>query len=799
MNGQTEWYFWITFGLDLKKHNLINKGNILFITGITVLSLLLSSCDATRYLHEGDTFSGIDRVLIKSPKIIEDKSYLIIELEGFIKQKRNKNRMNVYAYYANQDPEDTLWHNRFILKFIAEPPSILNEEIVKSTAKEMEDFLRNKRGFYNAKVDYKLIYHERFKETGVDYLVYGGKRYRIRSVNFYAEDSVLNSLMQATKKESLLVPGNPVTSLDYEYERNRLTNLFQNNGYSQFIPNFIELSGDSSNFQVDLKVSIMDFNQEKVHPRYTTGWIKVYTDFNPVKASSPTVTEKSDSIYFVRRFREYLVKPEVLSSKISLREGEIANKSLQQETYNRLSQLSPYKFVMIRPVFDSLEANKINYDLMLVPKPKLWQSDYGLNLNYTSINQDNQQLFGVGGNASIENNNLFGGAERFVSALSANTDIRDLKFLYEFFLTNSNSIYIPKPIGLHKYSGFYPVFRLALPEQYRNFSKYGQTRLSLNAYYHSLSETFDIFTVNASLGYQFKPGEQTTLYIDQFTIDYHTANIIRESLKNEPYIKNSLSPYLLTGFLFDDLAIGIKSKNIYSKFTWSISTGIEFSGLEMFLLNKLYNQLSGTEVYWTLKLNEEIRLAKYFKTHFEYRNNYAFSQGTSLASRFFIGFGVPFGDNSILPYTKQFYAGGVQSIRAWPTRGLGPGSYVFQQQTEDQVAFQKGDIKLEANIEYRFNLPWYFEGAVFIDAGNIWLYNDDTVLKNARFTKDFYKQIAMGPGFGLRLNFNFLIIRFDLGYKWRLPYLNPATNTYWVEPNKLLSSPNPNFGLDYSF
>lgn len=776
---------------------MINKDSILFFLLVAMIVFLLSSCDATKYLPEGEHFTGIDRVIIKSPRRIDNKSYLYEELEGFIKQKRNRNRINVYAYYTNQDASDTLWHNRFIKKYVAEEPNILDEELVRTNAMEMEDFLRNKRGFYNARVEYKLIYHPRFREIGVDYLIYAGKRHRIRSVEFYAEDSILNSLMHHAKNESFLVEGDPVSSLSYEYERTRLTNLFQNNGYSQFIPNYIELTGDSSNFQVDLKINVLNVNQEVRHPRFTTGKINVFTDFNPGKASDSTATETIDSLQFIRRFINYLVKPEVISSKISFKQGELTNKYKQQETYNRLSQLSPYKFVMIRPSIDSSDLQKINYDLILVPKPKLWEIEYGLELNYTTFNQ-NDQLFGFGGNISIENNNLFGGAERYVSSLSANSDIRLLK-LYEIFITNSNSIFIPKPINWHKYSAFYPVFRLALPRQYTRFKQYAQTRTSLNAYYHSLAETFDILTVNTSLGYQYRPGEQTLVYLDQFTIDYHTATIYDTTLYNEPYIKNSLSPYLLTGFIFDDLTIAINSNTKYRKFSWNISAGIEFSGLEVFLFNKLYNQLTGDQDYWTLKLNEGTKLAKYFKTQFEYRNRLAFSSQSSLASRLFIGFGIPYGDNSILPYSKQFYAGGTQSIRAWPTRGLGPGGHADVIQSEDQVAFQKGDIKLEANIEYRFDLPWYFEGALFVDAGNIWLYNEDENLKDARFTKDFYKQIAVGPGYGIRLNFGFLIVRFDIGYKWRMPYIDPETNSYWVGSSNYLRDPNLTFGLDYSF
>jgi len=485
---------------------------------------------------------------------------------------------------------------------------------------------------------------------------------------------------------------------------------------------------------------------------------------------------------------------------INLRSGSLTRNKTRQETYNRLSLLNPYKFIAIKQEIDSIDQKSINYDILLIPKPSKWYWNPGFEFNYTTLSQLNK-LFGLGVNFSLENDNFFKGAERFEVNFNADTDIRFIQFRpQEFYLQNTNNLLFPKPISLHKASLFKPIFNFFNPQQYSRFSEYASTKLSIGASYESLDSTITILSGSASLGYQYKPSDKEIIHINQISIDYYSPTILNDTLFPGQFFRNSLSPRLITGLLFKDIAYAYTKPAGLGNFSWQLYAGIEFSGHEIFLMNYLYNLARGTESNWEFE-SGSIKFAKYAKTYLELRAQYDPGPNSRFASRLYLGLGVPFGDNDVLPYTKQFYVGGPQSIRAWEKRGLGPGGYYDSNENlSSEIAYQKGDIKIEGNIEYRFEMPWYFEGAVFLDAGNVWTFNDDDKLENENFTGDFYKQIAVGGGIGLRLDFNFLLLRLDLGYKLRNPYQNTTTNSYWqIRNTNLLKDGYLTFGLDYPF
>ena len=777
----------------------ITKNSLILYIALGGMLFFFSSCDATRYLAEGETFTGKNRIIFHSPEKIEKKSLLREELSSLYRQNRNINRFGVWIHYKNQDPGDTLWYHSFARRFFAEEPSIFNENLSQITASEMQDFLQFKRGFYAAKVEYRL-YDKVPHETGVDYIIHCGKRYRIRSVSYSCEDSLIASIIDNETAASFLRPGEPVSSLDYELEKNRLSNLLQNAGYAQFFQNFIELTGDSSNYQVDLTVNIMNPGENKIHKTYKTGMIRVFTDYHPNQLPANTETLVVDGIQFHRELPEFFVQPTLIASMIGMKQGDTTSKRVRQESYNRLSLLNPYKFIAIKQSVDSVNRDQINYDVLLIPKTGKWYWDNGIQLNYTTLSQFNQ-LFGVGVNFSLENDNLFHGAEKFITNFNADTDVRIIQFKpQEFFLQYSNNLLFPKPIKLHRYSAFGPLFQFAAQRQYSLFRNYGSTKLSLGASYESLANTIQIISGNVSLGYQYQPSDREVLHLNQISVDYYAPQILNDTLFPGFFYRNSLSPRLVTGFLFKDLAYSYRSNPLFKRFSWEMYAGLEFSGHEISLVNEIYNLATGRQDTWQINASESIKFAKYGKTYLDLRGQYKTGATSRLASRLYMGIGIPYGDNQVLPYTKQFFVGGPQSIRAWEKRGLGPGAFYVAKSEDYEIAYQKGDIKLEANVEYRFDLPWYFEGAVFLDAGNVWSYEDDPDLENENFTVDFYKQIALGSGIGLRLNFNFLLLRLDLGYKMRTPYLEPSTQAHWqIRHINLFEDGYLTFGLDYPF
>jgi outer membrane protein assembly factor BamA len=772
------------------------------VTGSLALLFLLSSCNPTRYLEEGESFTGKNRILLKSEEKIEKKAVLKDELSLLYKQNRNNNQFGVWIYYENLDPGDTLWYHNFARRFFAETPSIFSEDLARLTASEMEFFLQNKRGFYNARVSYELFDDIPY-ETGVDYIVKCGKRYHIRSVDYYCEDSTIQRIVDLNREGSFLRPGQPVSSRDYDLEKNRLSTLLQNEGYAQFYGNYIELTGDSSRYQVDLTVNVFNPTDSTLHRKFQTGEISVYTDYHPNQETLTLQTDTLEGVVYHRELDRFFVKPSLISSMIGMRSGDQTSNRVRQESYNRLSLLHPYKFIAIKQKIDSIEQSRINYDILMIPKSGIWYWSPGFEFNYTTLSQLNQ-LFGLGVNFSLENDNLFNGAERFELNFNADTDIRFIQFKpQEFYLQNANNLFFPRPIGMHRISLFSPAFRLLNKKQYYRFSQYASTKLSIGASYESLENTISILSGSASLGYQYRPSQKEIVHINQISVDYYSPTIVDTTLFPGEFFRNSLSPRIITGLFFKDIAYAYNSQTGFGNYSWQFYTGLELSGHEIVLINKLFNGLTGNTDTWALE-SQSLKFAKYAKSYMEWRGQYQTGPNSRLASRFYFGLGIPYGDNNVLPYSKQFYVGGPQSLRAWEKRGLGPGGYYDPQPdgggNGNEIAYQKGDIKLEANLEYRFELPWYFEGAVFVDAGNIWTFNDDEKLENENFTRNFYRQIAVAGGAGLRLNFNFLLLRLDLGYKLRKPYPDPETLSYWhLRHTNLFRDGYLTFGLDYPF
>jgi len=172
--------------------------------------------------------------------------------------------------------------------------------------------------------------------------------------------------------------------------------------------------------------------------------------------------------------------------------------------------------------------------------------------------------------------------------------------------------------------------------------------------------------------------------------------------------------------------------------------------------------------------------AQYVRADIDLRYNVILNEASSVVYRGFLGAGIPFGNSAAIPFEKQYFGGGANGIRAWQVRTLGPGSYV-----PDPSGFlnQTADIKIEGNVEYRFDLFWILQGAVFLDAGNIWSYNEDPARPGAKFTiNDFYKDIAVGTGMGFRFDLSFVLLRADMGMKLRDPWITDGSK--WIFMDK---------------
>ena len=752
--------------------------------------IFFSSCQATRYLKDGEKFLHKNRIIFVSEDKIDNKILLKEELNTLIQQRPSESILHVpryWFYYATQGKEGVL--AKFAKKKLAQDPPIFDEKYAKETATKFRNFLRTKKGFFNARVEYRIFPEKNIVD--VDYLIYTGKRYIIDSVKYECDDSLICDLVETTKYKSYLKPGDGLDYLNYDLEKIRITNLLQNNGYATFNQNYIELTGDSSDYKVDLVVKIKNPAEGEKHRIYKTGTIEVFTDYYPQQPFSKLKSDTFGNIIFYHQLDDYLVNPDLLKSAINLKEGEIYKKDKTRDIYNKLSKFGIYRFIAIKTSIDNDNKNKLNYKIYMYVHENKYFSEGNIALKYVTL-LNKRQFIEFGGSGIFQDRKLSSRGDYM--SLSGSGDVKinlknkkysELNILGKLDYTNPIS---PATI---KYSPLYLYYKFSKKRDLQKLKNNTTTDFSFSYSNQTILENFIISSLNANYGYSYIPDKKLNILVNQTGINYLAPKIFKDTLFNQ-FQRKSMNNVFLTGLLMKNITINYYSNKQNSLYNYRLLFGFETSGLEIFLANKLNNYIVKDDRYW--KFNNKISYAKFIKTHIEYRPTYKLSSNTELAGRLYGGIGIPFADNDVLPYIKQFESGGPYSMRAWATRELGPGSYINPSASKEQIPYQKGDIRFEANLEYRFKLSYLFKSAVFIDAGNIWTLKNDAERPGSQFSSDFYKQIAIDAGFSLQLDV-FVLLRFDFAYKLRNPY--PDNNGSYLGLDSLI--PNIVFALNHPF
>jgi hypothetical protein len=270
------------------------------------------------------------------------------------------------------------------------------------------------------------------------------------------------------------------------------------------------------------------------------------------------------------------------------------------------------------------------------------------------------------------------------------------------------------------------------------------------------------------------------------------------------FLKKSFGNQLFTGFILRNFNYNFANRANRFGERYNYRFSYEMSGLEILALNRAWPLLSGKkEPVWRIA---DLDFSQYLRLDQEAVYTRNFSENLAGALRIGAGVAVPFGDTRTVPFVKQFFVGGPSSLRAWRIRQIGPGGYVKLNDQglpdETQPFFQSADFRFEFGGELRFPLFLWFKGAVFIDGGNVWTLRKETERPGSELRWDSYKNIAIGTGFGIRMDVDYFVLRFDLGLPIRRPYLYPGSNTYWVKDlfSKMqLRDFNPNLAVGYPF
>lgn len=762
--------------------------------------LSLAACSVTKYVPD-------DAYLLTKAKVnIDDKRVAESDAEAYLKQKPNGRVMGIFPFYLgiyNLSGRDTTKGINRFLRRLGEAPVVYDSIQTQRTVVQLERFMENK-GFYNAKVTamekfgkrkakvkYKIEANEpkiiakvfRYKDS-LQYKVIGRENMDIE----LADSSILRQMLVEQGGKKSRIRKDDLLDVDkLRAERERLEAFYESKGYYNFDEDNLHFYIDTT--QLDNKVVIyygLRAEDSLQLRKYRIHKIIVHLD---IDATDQGEEAKFDSLnydgitFFYKEKMTY--KPEVLAKAIAIKEGELYNPENVQETKDRLGILQQFRYSNVsfqeEDTIDSI--GQLNCFVQLVSQKR---QSYGIEAT-TTVNAGD---FGFAANLRYKHKNLFHGAELFTVQVSAGVERISGQ---DDDATKFNAKEFGGTVNLITPKFYLPFFKAS---NWR--AKSPRTSLSLLYNYAERPEYVRTIT-DLTFSYQWKSSDFVTHIftpIDLGLLKVNADPTFLDNLNNyyrQTSYVDHIIPSLRYSFRFNNR--GKTRKTTYQRLRFNIETaGNLLSAIDKIIERGNQRQDATQKDYYSYF---GIRYAQYVRSDIEFTYNQFINPDHALVYHLFAGAGFPYGNSNVMPFEKMYFAGGPNSMRAWNPRSLGPGA---SQQSPPSSRISYGELKLEGNVEYRFTLAKSLEGALFVDAGNVWNISELAEKDEAgKFQVDnFYKQVAVGSGLGLRYNISNIILRLDAGIKIVDPYLEG--NTFVPESKSYkLKDISLNFGIGYPF
>ncbi|RKE77999.1 BamA/TamA family outer membrane protein [Chryseobacterium sp. AG363] len=728
---------------------------------VSGMASTIVSCSNTRFLKEGQMLYTGAKVKIENDTISKkEKKDLQTALEESLTPKPNSTflgmRPKLYFYNIAKEPKKDKGFNYWLKYKIGEKPVLLGDVDREFNKDIIVNYSENK-GYFNAKASYDTV--SKNKKAQVIYTLRPGSRYLIDGVKFQKDSTLVNQEIQGLTKRTLLKNGRPFDLDVIKAERERIDNGLKERGFYYFHPDNIIVQADSTvskDHKVELNVKLKDNTPDLATQQFSINNVIVFPNYNiqDVKEGKYSIPMDKDSlskyafddIYVIDPQHKF--KPKIFDRALYFKKGDLYNRSNHNLTLNRLISLGVFKFVKNEFIVSDSLSHK--FDAYYLLTPRQIQS-----LRLEALGRTNSANYaGSELNLNWTHRNFFRGAEQFKAAIFGAFDFQmgGAQDANNIFRAGANAqLSIPRivaPFRFHSSSEFVPRTNITLGYEFQNRTKY---------------YTLNNFT--GSFGYLWK--ENARKEHDLKVIDITLVS--PANVTDEYKVKSSKNP-AMQRIVDKQLIFGPTYSYTYTNTMLPKTNTIYYKGT-LDLAGNITGLVTGADV----KKDKEkkifgIPFSQYVKMENDFRFYHKFTEKSSLATRFIGGIAYPYGNSEFVPFSKQFFSGGSNSIRAFRARTLGPGSFDPRTLEPGTYFDQSGDIKLELNAEYRANLYKFLNAAVFVDAGNIWLLHDDKDRPGAKFSKDFLNEIAVGAGVGLRLDFSILILRLDLAMPLRVPY-----------------------------
>ncbi|PWA04666.1 translocation and assembly module lipoprotein TamL [Flavobacterium psychrotolerans] len=729
------------------------KAKPLFYT--LLLLFLASSCSNTKYLADGELLYIGGKIKVEDTAISsKERKNLKKEFKALLRPLPNKKilglRPKLYIYNLVGQPKREKGFRYWLRNKVGEPPVLFSKVALEYNQSVLQNHAENK-GYFNTKIASDST--RKGKRASAEYIIKPGSNYKIKQVLFPTDSSELGKKIAGTGDKSFLKIGESYDLDMIKAERIRIDSYLKEQGYFYFSADYLKIQVDSTvgKYQVDLIVKVKNETPELARKVYKINDIIIYPNYS---LTADAKIKTSDSI---QKYHDFTIidsantfNPRIFDRTLYFKKNDVYNRTNHNLSLNRLVNLGTFKFVKNQfKVADTLE-NYLDAYYYLTP---LTRKSIRLEVlaKTNSANYTGTEL-----NVNWSNRNTFKGAELLSISAFGGLEVQmagQNKGFNVYRVGTEASLIWPRiiaPIKTHSSSGYVP-----------------KTKVTLGYEYQNRSQLYSLNSFKSSFGYLWKENirkeHQLNVTEISFVSPAHVSNLYYQKIDSNPSLAKVIEKQLIFGptysYTYTNTMEIAKKNTIYFK------GGFDLAGT-----------LTGLATGANVKKGDTVTVFKvpfsqFAKMETEFRHYLKLGDRAQLASRFLVGAGYTYGNSSELPFIKQFFIGGTNSIRAFRARSIGPGSFKPTVETNAFLPDQSGDLKLEFNTEYRAKLFSIVHGALFIDAGNIWLVNPEVNKPGSQFSSKFLHELAVGTGAGLRFDFSFLILRTDFAFPIRKPYL----------------------------
>ncbi|WP_449658188.1 translocation and assembly module lipoprotein TamL [Winogradskyella helgolandensis] len=749
-----------------------------------VFGMVLYSCSITKHIPEGERLYTGATIEIEADSIIKNEKELKTELETILRPEPNSKFLGMYVglyYYYKNQKENPGFLNRWLYKQLGEKPVYQSSVEPFEVEAVLRNRLENKGFFYSTATS---SFEEKEIEASINYKLNVTEPYKMERFEI---DSMPSPLYEAVKKETDKSHFQNDMRFDLsnmKLERQRIDTELKQKGYYNLNSDFFIFEADTTQYdkkRFDLFLKLKAEVPKKATIPYQISTINVFSNYD-LQDSTYVAPERFNNKNYIQD--TLFMKLKYLDEFVTLKEGDLYSPDESKNTARRLSKIGAYKYVNIQyKEIDSLETDSLglleaNIFLSPLTKRAVRAELQGVTKsnNYTgphlALTYSNRNVFNGGETLNISTN--VGYESQFASGDDAGNTSLELGLTTELIFPR---VLFPVKINTD-------FFKYSIPK----------TKTSIGLNYLSRSELYTLLSANGQFGYSWNANKYITYAFNPISVSYtrlsNTTDEFDAILDENVYLQQSFDQQFISGMTFSFTYNEMVDANDPNQFY--LNTTLDVAGNSISLLGQ---ETTSGEPKEFLGLE----YAQYAKADLDLRFhlNFGKDRAQTLATRLFAGYGLPYGNSDVIPYVKQYFSGGPYSVRAFKTRSLGPGTYDDESDDDSDVTYfdQTGNIRLEANVEYRFPLFSFFKGAVFADAGNVWNSKTNSVFDGEdKFTSNFINELGMGAGFGLHIDVQGFVIRFDLAAPFHDPSL--AEGERW---DFKYDEPVLNFAIGYSF